>query len=248
MGGALLSGPAARMPASWMSRNRCQALGSDLTGGLHQPAHRQDQRHDVARGDARVHRAGRYGACGELVDRCSYPVSGGVVGLARQEQAARSAHGRRRTGRGRAAVLRDRTRRHAPAPVRWTTGSPRAPARAVHRSARPCWRTGGTRCRRPRRPARRSPPCTRRRRTRRAPRARRRGCGDSSARRRAVPPGPGFRSLALVPDDRSRRRPSPSRPCSGSPPSAPGRVAEGISRPASAASTSPAAITANPIV
>ena len=87
MGGALLSGPAARMPASWMSRNRCQASGSDLSGGLHQPAHRQDKRHDVARGDARVHRAGRYGARGELVDRCSYPVSGGVVGLARQEQA-----------------------------------------------------------------------------------------------------------------------------------------------------------------
>jgi hypothetical protein len=35
--------------------------GSDIPGGLHQPAHRPDERHDVSGGGVRAHRAGCYG-------------------------------------------------------------------------------------------------------------------------------------------------------------------------------------------
>ena len=78
----LLSGPA-RMPGQLDVEESLPGLGSDLPGGLDQAAHRPDERHDVADSDGRVDRAGRRGARGELVDRCSYPARGGGVGPAR---------------------------------------------------------------------------------------------------------------------------------------------------------------------
>ncbi len=60
--------------------------GSDFSGGLHEPAHAPDQRQDVAGGDTRVHRAGGHGAGGELVDRGPDPAGGGIVRAALEEQ------------------------------------------------------------------------------------------------------------------------------------------------------------------
>src|ERR1700722_11674006 len=60
--------------------------GSALSGRLHEPAHPPDQRQDVAGGGARAYRSGRDGAGGELVDGGPDPVDGRVLGAALDEQ------------------------------------------------------------------------------------------------------------------------------------------------------------------
>src|SRR5580704_19608707 len=65
---------------------RSDVPGSAFPGRLHEPAHPPDERQDVAGGGARVHRAGRNGAGGELVQCGPYPVHGRVLGTALDEQ------------------------------------------------------------------------------------------------------------------------------------------------------------------